>query len=101
MPSPYKYKGFKSDGGSASHTESLTRDFLSAANEGQLGLNRRLNETRAAKDAWLEATGRPKWTQTSRECACGKPALRVWMNVGYCKTCEVKAYAATKRGCKR
>lgn len=29
--------------------------------------------------------GREIYTTASRLCACGKPALRVWHDVGYCK----------------
>lgn len=31
------------------------------------------------------AQGGQNYTTASRLCACGKPALRVWKNVGYCK----------------
>ncbi len=31
------------------------------------------------------AKGCEQFTTASRLCACGKPALRVWKNIGYCK----------------
>jgi hypothetical protein len=30
-------------------------------------------------------SGHGQWSTASRACACGKPALRVWKDAGYCK----------------
>lgn len=32
-----------------------------------------------------ELHGENAYSSDSRPCACGKPALRVWRNIGYCK----------------
>lgn len=40
---------------------------------------------KAMRDEALRANGREPYTSQSRLCACGKPALRVWKNIGYCK----------------
>ena len=42
--------------------------------------------------AWCVARGYPVFSTNSRACVCGAPALRVWRNEGWCKTC----YAAEK-----
>lgn len=34
---------------------------------------------------YMIARGREIYTQDSRLCVCGKQALRVWKNIGYCK----------------
>ena len=42
---------------------------------------------RSLKEERIRALGLEPFTTASRACACGKPALRVWENVGWCKQC--------------
>ncbi len=37
------------------------------------------------RNAIARERGQVQYTTESRLCACGKVALRVWKNVGYCK----------------
>lgn len=54
--------------------------------EGHGRLMRRWGATNEAYHRAIRSSGRDPYTTASRPCACGKPALYTWKNIGYCKT---------------